>query len=146
MILRRFAVVLTTVFLLAGTVAGHDYSVADLIVRHPGARATATASVPGVGYLVIENSGADDDRLLGAESPAAAQIELHRTVIEDGVARMRPVPDGVAVPAGAIVELAPGSYHFMLMGLGAPLTAGEYVPLTRRFEGAGEIAVELAVE
>ena len=146
MILRRFAVFAAIVFLFAGNAAGHEVLAGDLVVTHPWARATAAASVPGVGYLVIENTGAEDDRLLGAGSPAAARVELHRTVIEDGIARMRPAPDGVALPAGAIVELAPGGYHFMLMGLAAPLAAGTRVPLTLRFERAGEVAVELAVE
>lgn len=146
MIFRRFTVVAATLFLFASNAAGHEFLAGDLIITHPWARATAAATVPGVGYLVIENTGAEDDRLLGAGSSAAAGVELHRTVIEDGIARMRPAPDGLALPAGAVVELAPGGHHFMLMGLAAPLAAGTRVPLTLRFERAGEVAVELAVE
>lgn len=142
----RFAVALTAVLLLTGVAAGHEFSIGDLVITHPWARTTATASVPGVGYLVVENTGADDDRLLAAHSPAAARVELHRTEIEDGIARMRPALEGVALPAGTIVELGPGGYHLMLMGLAEPLAAGQRVPLTLRFERAGEVAVELAVE
>lgn len=146
MTLRRFAVVVVALVLFAGAAVGHEFLVGDLVIMHPWTRATAAASVPGVGYLVIENAGAEDDRLLGPTSPAAARIALHRTVIEDDIARMRPAPDGVAPPAGATVELAPGGYHFMLMGLDSPLVAGTRLPLTLIFERAGEIAVELAVE
>ena len=143
---RRFVLVLTTLLLVADTAAGHEFAVGDLIITHPWARVTATANVPGVGYLAIENTGTDDDRLLGAASPVVARVELHRTVIEDGIARMRPPPDGLALPAGAIIELAPGGYHLMLTGLTAPLTTGARVPLTLRFERAGEVAIEIVVE
>ena len=146
MIARRFAVVAAAVFLFTGTATGYDFQVGDLLITHPWARATAAPGTPGTGYLVIENTSAEDDRLLGAVSPVAARTELHRTVIEDGIARMRPARDGVALPAGTTVELAPGGYHFMLIDLGAALTAGTHVPLTLHFERAGEITVELSVE
>jgi copper(I)-binding protein len=146
MISRRFTVFVAASFLFAGAALGQDFLVDDLVITHPWARATATPSVPSAGYLVIENTGTEGDRLLGANSSAAARVELHRTVIEDGIARMRPAPDGVILPADAIVELAPGGYHFMLMGLALPLAAGTRVPLTLRFERAGEVEVELAVE
>ncbi len=54
--------------------------------------------------------------------------------------------DGVEVPAGETVKLAPGGYHLMLMDLKQPMTEGERVPLTLEFEHAGSIDVELAVE
>jgi periplasmic copper chaperone A len=38
------------------------------------------------------------------------------------------------VPAGKTVELKPGGYHVMLMGLVAPLKEGETVPVTLTFK------------
>ena len=50
------------------------------------------------------------------------------------------------VPAGGKLELKPGSYHLMFMSLKAPFKQGDKVPVTLKFEKAGEVKVELAVE
>lgn len=42
--------------------------------------------------------------------------------------------------------LRPGGPHLMIMGLRQDFTKGERVPLTLRFEKAGELRVELEVE
>ncbi len=39
------------------------------------------------------------------------------------------------LPAGKTVELKPGSYHVMLMGLNAQVKEGDIVPLTLTVEG-----------
>lgn len=48
--------------------------------------------------------------------------------------------------AGATVKLQPGGLHIMLMGLKPPLKEGDRVPLTLRFDQAGEVKVELHVD
>jgi copper(I)-binding protein len=53
--------------------------------------------------------------------------------------------DGIAIPAGGRVELAPQAVHLMLLGLESPLRAGETLPLTLRFERGGEAAIEVEV-
>jgi copper(I)-binding protein len=70
---------------------------------------------------------------------------LH-TVQRDGeVMRMREV-DAIPVPARGAVTLRPGGLHLMLIGLTRPLAAGETVPVTLRFERAGEVQATLAVQ
>ena len=134
-------------FLLASgsaPVAAHDYSGGDITVDHPWARATVGTSRPGGAYLTVINKGKAADRLLRAESAIAARVELHRSVMEGGMMRMLPV-EAIVVPAGGEIELAPGGYHLMLMGLKAPLSAGARVPLTLVFEKAGRIDVKITV-
>ena len=104
----------------------------------------AVAGGTGGGFLTLRNDGAAPERLLGASSPLAGRVELHTSSTEDGVMRMRPL-DGIAVPAGGEVTLRPGGMHLMLLELRQPLRAGDRVPLTLRFERAGEVAAELTV-
>jgi len=107
----------------------------------------ARATPPGVGvgavYLTI-TGGATSDRLVGASTDRASVVQLHTVEESAGVAAMRQV-EGVQVPAGKQVVLAPGGTHIMLMGLSGPLVAGETFPLTLRFEKAGEQAVPVSV-
>jgi periplasmic copper chaperone A len=91
-------------------------------------------------YMTITNAGESDDALLGATSPKAEKVELHQTKMGDGgVMQMRPVEGGIKVPAGDEVQLAPGGYHLMVMGLGEPLKEGDDLPLTLEFVRAGSI-------
>jgi hypothetical protein len=71
-------------------------------------------------------------------------VEIHEMTMEKDVMRMREVK-GVDVPAKKSVELKPGGYHLMLIELKAPLKPGDKVPVTLRFEKAGEVKAELAV-
>jgi Uncharacterized protein conserved in bacteria len=95
-------------------------------------------------YLTIETGGASD-RLVAAASPAAARVELHEHILEDGVAKMREVAAGIPVAPDAPAVLEPGGYHVMLMGLTAPLAEGDAIDLTLTFEAAGEITVTVPV-
>lgn len=98
----------------------------------------------GAAYMVISNSAAQPDRLMAAAGDVAGAIELHTVENKDGVMAMRPV-DGIDVPAGGQVELKPGSFHVMLIGLKQELTPGDRIPLTLRFQNAGEVQVEAEV-
>jgi copper(I)-binding protein len=138
-------------FIILGCAAIGTFSAAapgqskgDLEIEKPWARATAPGAAVGGGYLVIRNKGASGDRLVGVSSPASARVEIHEMAMEKDVMRMREVK-GVDVPAKTSVEFKPGGYHLMLVELKAPLRQGDKVPLTLRFEKAGEIKMELAV-
>ena len=124
--------------------AAHDSTAGDIRIGHPWSRA-AGANGNGSGYMRLTNGGTQADRLISAASPVARTVELHTHLREGDVMRMRPVQD-IPVPPGQTVELRPGGLHLMLIGLNAPLTQGTRVPLTLRFERAGEVQVELAIE
>ncbi len=143
---RLFAAALAAVaFAGALPSQAHDYTVGTLAIDHPWARATVGTARPGGAYLTITNKGSTPDRLVAAESPNTARIELHRSMMEDGMMRMVPVGT-IDIPAGGSVKFAPGGYHLMLMGLKAPMVAGKPVPLVLVFEKAGRVTVAITVE
>ncbi|MEA9556006.1 copper chaperone PCu(A)C [Xanthomonas nasturtii] len=67
-------------------------------------------------------------RMTGIKSAAFSEVSLHQTLQTDGVSRMRAVPELLLVP-GAVVTLAPGGLHLMLMQEQAPLKEGAQVPV-----------------
>ncbi len=126
------------------TAAAQEARAGDLAVQQPWTRAAGQGAT-GAGFLSISNRGAAADRLLSAATPAARAVELH-TMIRDGdVMRMRAV-EAIEVPPGQTVALRPGGLHMMLVGLSRPLREGETVPVTLRFERAGEVWVALSVQ
>jgi copper(I)-binding protein len=143
MMLRRLIPLLAVVFTLPA--AAHQYEFGRLVIGHPWTRPAPPGMSMGVAYLSITNRGTGEDRLIGASTPAAESVQIHRTTIVDGMARMRPMTEVVIAP-GATVRIEPDGIHLMLIGLKTALRAGETVPLTLEFQHAGKLTVQLAVQ
>jgi copper(I)-binding protein len=131
--------------LVGGIAAAQTYSAGNLEIGGPWARATPKGASVGAGYLTITNKGTEPDRLIGGTLAPASRFEVHTTVTEGGVAKMRQIT-GLEIKPGETVELKPGGMHVMFMGLKQPLTQGQTVKGTLVFEKAGTVAVEFAVQ
>jgi len=79
-------------------------------------------------YMQIRNLTGADFTIVEVSSPDFASAQLHRTVLEDGIARMLPV-DQLTVPAGGSVAMEPGGLHLMLYEPSRPLPQGDSVTL-----------------
>lgn len=133
---------------LAVPAAAHDFRLGELRIDHPYATPTPPAARTGAVYLrSIRNTGDHGDRLVGASTPVAGAVEIHRSIVgPDQVMRMRAV-DGVELPPKSEVRLRHGGEtHLMLIDLKRPLQEGERFPLTLRFERAGEREVTVWVQ
>jgi copper(I)-binding protein len=95
-------------------------------------------------YVTLSNAGSQPDALILAATDAARTVELHEVVQEGGVMKMRPIPR-IPIPAGGKVELKPGGYHIMLLGLKNDLKPGDKVPVTLTFDRGGELRVNADV-
>ena len=136
---------LAGVFLSSSLALADPVSVGDLTVSKPWARATPPKAPAAGGFVVITNDGDEADRLLAVAAPHAGRSEIHEMKIEDDVMVMRPLADGLEIPAHETVVLEPGGYHLMFMSLNAPQVEGEDVPVTLTFEKAGAVDVVLDV-
>ena len=110
----------------------------DLVIMHPTLRATPPGAEVGAGYVTITNNGDSTDRLVGGEATFAGRVELHEMKMVDQVMKMKPLPNGVEIPAGATVKMKPGGNHIMFMMLKEPLEEGETQKARLVFEKAGE--------
>ena len=117
--------------------------VAAVAVTDAWCRPTPNGAQAGGCYVTLLAS--TDDRLVGGSTPAAAQFQVHEMSMADGVMRMGELKDGLALPAGKSVALAPGAEHIMLIGLTQPLVAGQTVPLTLKFASAPEVTVQAEI-
>ncbi|MEJ0093458.1 MAG: copper chaperone PCu(A)C [Methylocella sp.] len=145
---RRFRCVLASIALLGATGEAFalDFKAGSIEVVQPWSRATpANAKVAG-GYVVIRNHGDAPDRLVSATVEVAGRAGIHEMTMKDGVMSMRPLADGVAIPANGEVALTPGAYHLMLLDLKRQLKQGETFAGTLTFEKAGPVDVTFVVE
>jgi copper(I)-binding protein len=125
--------------------AARIYNKGLIQLRNPWTRATPPGAEVAAGYVEIRNSGKEADRLVAAWSPAAARVELHVMSRDGGVMKMREAA-GFQMPARKPLSLKPGGPHLMLVGLKQPLLKGQHIPITLRFERAGEVRVEMEVQ
>ena len=119
-------------------------SAAGVEAQMPWARATLPGMNMGGIFMTLTNTDADDV-LIGGESPTAERVEIHHHINDKGVMRMRELEGGLPLKKAQSVELKPGSYHVMLMGLKAPLTAGQTFPLTLKFKHAQPQTITVTV-
>ncbi len=104
---------------------------AQVTVTDPWVRGTVGGQRSTGAFMKV--AAAAETALVAASSPVAKIVEIHEMKIEGGVMQMRAI-DKLALPAGKPVELKPGGYHVMLMGLTQPINAGDTVPITLTFE------------
>ncbi len=138
--MSRILPLLAAMLLFAACAAAQT---APVQVTDAWARATPGMAETGAAYLTLRSATAD--RLIGVSTPVAKKAELHEMKMQAGIMKMRPLA-AIDLPAGQPVTLKPGAKHIMLVGLKAPLRAGQTVPLTLQFEKAGAREVTVAVE
>jgi periplasmic copper chaperone A len=139
-----FAVAILSSFV---AVAGaHEFKLGAIEIDHPWSRATPKGATVAGGYFKLKNAGPEADRLVGGSSEAGGRFEIHEMTMDGGVMRMRPLANGLEIKPGQTVELKPGSFHVMIIGLKKPLQQGERFKGTLKFEKAGSVDVEYAVE
>lgn len=119
-------------------------SASSIMVSKAYVRASATPTAEtGAAYVSFMVHG-EADRLVAVSTPAAKMAGLHKSEVVDGVMKMAHV-DGIDVPANGMLQMKPGGYHIMLMGLAKPLKEGDEVELTLTFEKAGDVQVKAKV-
>lgn len=80
------------------------------------------------GYLDLKNTGDEAISVVSAKSDRFGEVSLHRTVIEDGMARMRPLEDVVVEP-GETFTFEPGGNHLMLMDPVSAVAPGDEITI-----------------
>jgi periplasmic copper chaperone A len=121
------------------------YEVGPIRIEAPWIRATPTGAQVAGGYMKIQNTGKEPDRLVGGTTGIAGKFEVHEMKMSGNVMKMRELDKGLELPPGQSVELKPGSYHLMLMDLKQPAKAGDRIKGTLVFEKAGKVEIEYTV-
>jgi copper(I)-binding protein len=120
-------------FLLAATVLASAAAHAQVTVADPWVRTTVAQQTTSAAYMTITST--QGGKLVEASSPLAASAEVHEMKMAGDMMKMRAV-DTLPLPAGKPVEFKPNGFHMMLMGLKAPLKAGDVVPIKLVIEDA----------
>ena len=128
----RLSTILLSSLVISSSVLAEG--IADKVtVNAPYVRAVPPVVRTSAAFMQLDSSDVVERFLVGADSPAAAAVELHMHTMDDGVMRMRQIPH-IHLPPGQTVSLQPGGLHIMLFDLKAPLSPGDQIPITLTFE------------
>ena len=148
-ILKFIPFVLLVGVLVFGAGDGPSLSLAaeknGMVVKDAWSRARPANAAVGGAFMTLHNMEGEADRLVAAESPVADRVEIHNSIMKDGIMKMMQMEE-LLVPAGETVMLKPGGFHVMLMGLKKPLAEGTEFPVTLNFARAGKITVTVHVK
>ena len=86
-----------------------DLVATDVVVMEPMPGKAMTAA-----YLTLSNNSDRPVTITRVTSAEYSLVQIHETTIEDGIARMRPLPQ-LEIPPGGDVKLERGGKHLMLM-------------------------------
>jgi copper(I)-binding protein len=136
---------LTLVFLAACLPLGVWAATADHIaVADPYVRLVPSGATTTAAFMVLKNNDTRDVKLIKAESSVSQTAELHTHLNENGVMKMRQIPE-ILIKAKGETVLQPGGLHIMLINLKAPLKEGEKVNITLDFDDGSHMQVEAPV-
>lgn len=111
----RGTLVLAFFAVSCGSGGGPSLTATDIIVTRPLPGTSMSA-----GYFTLENHGGSTVVITDVDSPQFANVEMHETVIENDVSRMRMI-DELRIGPGERVRFDPGGRHLMLMRPGESL-------------------------
>lgn len=80
------------------------------------------------GYFQAHNSSEQSITISKVSSPDFQNVEIHESVVRDGVARMQK-QDSATIPAKSSIEFKPGGLHLMLIKSKRRLRKGHEVKL-----------------
>lgn len=97
------------------------------------------------GYMTLHNPTAASQRIVALHSESFASVEIHQTVMQDGMMRMQQLTE-LQVKAGETVRLAPGGLHLMLIQPAEPTRPGEIHRIEIEFDDGSRQSLQMVVK
>ena len=104
----------------------------------------AAAGTTAGGFMTLVNPGPKADALVSVESPLASAVQVHQSMMHDGMSMMHAVTS-VPLPAGGSVTFAPGGYHLMFLEVAKALNVGDTLPATLTFASGAKVKATFVV-
>ena len=148
--LLTFGILVLLGFISFGCAQSHPHtkpadSHAVIEVKNGWVRAMPPVAKNSAAYMKFSNNNASEDQLISVSSSISEKAEIHEIVSIGDMLSMRKV-ELILIPAKGSVDLKPGGYHIMLLGLKSPIKVGDLVQIHLTFEKAGKVSVSLPAQ
>jgi len=117
----------------------------NIVIKEAWIREVPPAISITAAYMIIENRGDRDVKLVTIKTPISSNPTIHSTSVDkNGIAKMELI-DYLNIPPGTSIELKPGGIHIMLDDLKKSLKKGDKVKMDLYFENIGYKEVQAKV-
>jgi periplasmic copper chaperone A len=99
---------------------------------------------PSAGYFVAHGGDAGT-QLRGVMTDYALKVEMHESISEGGVMKMKPI-DSVDIPAKGKVAFAPGGKHLMIWGINDTAISRGKMTFTFLLANGDRLLVDAAIQ
>lgn len=131
---------LTLCLLLLPALARAELEFTDAWIKH------LPPTVPvRAGYLTIHNPDDAPRRIVALDSDSFARVEIHQSLMQDGMMRMEQLPE-FAIEPGATIKLEPGGLHLMMMEPDAPTRLGQLHRVRIELDDGSTQQIEMTVK
>lgn len=114
-------------------------------IENPFAREVPPTAMASASFMTLKNNSTETIKLVSADSTVAQKVELHEHTNDNGVMKMRQIPN-IEIPAQGETQLKPGGLHIMLINLNQGIKAGDQVKVELTFEDGSHKSVEMPVK
>ncbi|MBU6339822.1 MAG: copper chaperone PCu(A)C [Rickettsiales bacterium] len=118
-------------FFIVFLITTEIYAVPDIKIVNAWVAATEESDDMSVAYMSLLSH--EDLILTSITSPTIKTIEMHNTILEKGIMKMRMAHE-IKIDHDKTFEFKSGGSHLMLMDFKGPLKAGEKVKITLHFK------------
>jgi copper(I)-binding protein len=116
----------------------------DIEIKDAWVRSAPPNVAVMAGYLDIINHADHAIKLTGVSSRQFETVEVHRTIMRDGMMHMEKMEPLLLAPKQK-VEFKPGGFHLMMMNPHQPLLRGDKVGLVFNFSDGEQLMLETTV-
>ena len=138
-------VVLTGLFIASLLLVANAASAAEVKISNAWLKESIPGTENGAGYLTLTNVGSNAVTLVGATTDAARATEVHQHIHQDGMMRMKRIPELIVEPNQTIV-FQPGGYHLMLFGVKNAFRVGESIEFVLLFSDGDRVPFAAEVQ
>lgn len=94
-------------------------------------------------FVVLQNDSDADVQVTSASTDMSDESELHEVIEQNGEMVMQQAEGGLTIPAGGSLELEPGGFHIMILGLSDDVVVGETYAVTLTMDDDSEVTFDV---
>ena len=132
-------------YLFSYLVLSHEYEKNNIVVDHPILKINSDRSKVGAGYMKIINNSTSDVYFNKISTEISKRLEIHETIEENSIYKMRPVENSLLIPSGGEIIFKSKSYHVMFYDFNSTFNNNDFIDAILHFSDQLIIPIKFKV-
>jgi len=138
-------ILIIIIYLFSCLVSSHEYEKNNIVVEHPILKVNSERSKVGAGYMKIVNNSTSDIYFKKISSKISKKLEIHETIEENNIYKMRSVENALLIPSGGEIIFKSKSYHVMFYNFNSTPNNNDFIDAILHFSDQLIIPIKFKV-